>query len=182
MYGKTLADFPDRQEGFMFVLSALPLDTMDAGFAACMNTCSEFPVPQEVHAAALKWQLANREAESARQVVDRPNKPADFEPVSNAGGMFSGMKIKGKVTKEEIAQWLEEGKAKGRARRAELAKDPAWCLGQARCGAPEYKHLLTAAANVTAGLPEDPDGRRLWARDKAVKNGWVEAREPGEEG
>ena len=183
MYGKTLADFPDRQEGFMFVLSALPLDALDAGFAVCMNSCVEFPVPQEVHAAALKWQLDRREADSAKQVIGRVERSSDFErPRSVDAGTIERLRRNSGVSKEEIAALLQQGKDRYDARTRELEQDPLWCLEQARCGVPKYKHLLTTAANVTAGLPEDPDERRSWAHDKAVKGGWIETRQPGEEG
>lgn len=94
-------------------------------------------------------------------------------------------KIKGKILKEEIAGWLAEGKAKGAGIRAELAKDPAWRIRQALCGVPEYKHLAVGLTDESRGkspIPEDPEEKRSWARDKSVQNGWIEARVPGQEG
>lgn len=45
----------------------------------------------------------------------------------------------------------------------------------------ERAELLMKSRNVISAIPEDPGERRSWARDKAVKGGWIEAREPGEE-
>ena len=180
MYGKTLENFPQRLEGFLQVLSAVPLAAMDAGFAACLNTCVEFPVPQEVEAAAVKWQLEHRDDESVQKILDRPDKPADFErPRSLDAGTIEWLRRNSGVTKEEIAKWPEEGKAKARARYALLEADPKWRAQAAAVGVPEYRHLLTEAKGLPH-IPADPDERRRWARDKAVTNGWVEAREPGD--
>lgn len=174
MYGKSLSDFPAKPDGFLAVVGHMPLDAMEAGFAACVNTCSEFPVPHDVLNAAEKWQLEHRDDESTQKLLDRPDKPVDFQPAETDATLRALSRLRGTTTKDEIAQWLEEGKAKARARYAELAKDPKWQLEQARYGVPEYRHLLSGEQST---IPEDPGERRSWARDKAVKNGWIEARE-----
>ena len=83
------------------------------------------------------------------------------------------------ATKAEIARWLEEGKRKQQAEYAELARDPKWRMEQARAGVPAYRHLAEQSKRPST-IPEDPEERRVWARKKAVENGWV-TREPGDE-
>lgn len=56
MYGKTLADYPDRFDSFLAVLSDLSPESVDAGFSAVMNhPDSNFPVPGQVREAAIQY-------------------------------------------------------------------------------------------------------------------------------
>lgn len=223
MYGKSLSDFPERLEGFIQVLASVPLAAMDAGFAACMNTCVEFPVPVDVLIEAEKWQRQNIElqasqkllgrttgADSADDAIDPERIPKGWtlEEVVEArrvmriarGGArrplhhdedpeflsIEALGSKSGVSKAEIAQWLEEGKAKARARYSALAKDPRWREQQTAAGVPEYRRQAEAAMaqrNGPSTVPADPAARKSWAREKAVSMGWVpqQSREAGDE-
>jgi hypothetical protein len=46
----------------------------------------------------------------------------------------------------------------------------------------EFAETEAAKRNGVTTMPEDPTDRPAWARQMAIKNGWVRARQPGEEG
>jgi hypothetical protein len=147
-----------------------------------MYSCSEFPVPVDVLLEAEKWQRRNLEIQASQTLLDRPVKPEDSE----IPGELRSAAARSGVTKAEIAQWLEEGKAKARARYAELAKDPKWREQQAAAGVPEYRRQAEAAMaerNGPSTVPADPSARRSWAREKAASMGWIprQSREAGDE-
>lgn len=109
-----------------------------------------------------------------REYLKRDDKPTDWVALGRKNG----------VTKEEIAQWLEEGKQAQREVIAKLAADPVWQLAAGRAGVPGYRQFsenLAAERNGKSEIPADPAARGPWARKKAVEMGWSEGREPGDE-
>lgn len=48
MYGKTLADFPERFDEFLEEFSDVDPDELDAAFRAARGACTQFPTPGDV--------------------------------------------------------------------------------------------------------------------------------------
>lgn len=67
MYGKTLADFPDRFSMFLEVLAHENVEDINAAFLECSRTCVEFPVPAQVLKASQKAAAERIQARDARQ-------------------------------------------------------------------------------------------------------------------
>jgi hypothetical protein len=107
------------------------------------------------------------EIEETKQITQRADKPADWVELGRKNG----------VTKEEIAQWLEEGKQKQLAHIAKLKADPQWQAMAERLGAKPSVGAsvdqLAAARNVPTKVPADRAERKPWARREAIKQGWI---------
>lgn len=101
MYGKTLADYPDRFNAFLEVLSDLAPESVDAGFAAVMNhPDSNFPVPGQVREAAIQHGL--RKAQETP--VPRPALP----PTNSGSNEY--------YTKEELGREFQDMLRKSKLR------------------------------------------------------------------
>lgn len=147
---------------------------------ACSRTIPEWTESSRMPPIAFilergyQWRNA---ADETRKLLARDDKPFDWEGAGRRAG----------VTPAEIAKWLEEGKAKARARFEELEKDPNWRRLAAQSGVPGYRSYSEEACaerNGKSNVPSDTDERAVWARQMAVTQGWIEpeAREPGMEG
>src|SRR3990167_6397330 len=182
MYGKTLADFPERQEAFLQVLATLSVDAIDAGFAACLNTCTEFPVPFEVETEARRWQQdhvpTTRRYNSVAE-IDPENCPKGWTPEEVFRAHLTQERIRGgarapmrrdessdfptfdelgqrlKIPREQIQEWLEAGKEAQQEHYAKLEADPQWRAMAERLGA--IPGLTPKAVPTT--VPDDPDER-----------------------
>ncbi len=77
MYGKTLADFPDRFNAFRDALSDLGDADINAGFELAIRRLTEFPVPAEIRSLATEavqqnqTRLAEESIRNQRQIEDR---------------------------------------------------------------------------------------------------------------
>lgn len=107
-----------------------------------------------------------------RRILARDDKPPDWQALGRKAG----------ITPAEIAQWLEDGKAKQRAKIAELEADPEWRRQAGRFGVPGYQGFWEYSADGSSEVPRDPEERKAWAHKRAVTIGIVqEPREPGDE-
>ncbi len=115
---------------------------------------------------------------STREILARPDKPAGWVPLvtdQEAGKVAHRLVgyVKEPVSKEEIAQWLEEGKQKQRDHIAKLEADPEWRKMAARLGGKmRTTEDLARERNGGSNIPADPEERKRWARDLAEKRGW----------
>jgi len=111
---------------------------------------------------------ARQPGDEAPAILARDDKPPDWIELGRKNG----------VTKEEIAQWLEEGKRNRLEHYAKLEADPKWRATAERLGAKPSLGAsvdqLAAARNGATTIPADPVEREPWAHRKAVKQGWLD--------
>lgn len=180
---------PERTTLYLEALNGLSEKQLAHGFGLALRTFKPefgkaFPYPAELLELCEKYVAVDPIAET-RKYLERSDKPADWEPI--ADDIPAPLRVaasRARVTKEEIAQWLEDGKRTQQAKYALLAKDPLWRAQQARFNVPAYRNhaeSLAALRNGKSEVPEDPDERYRWARRKEVEMGWREEREAGDE-
>lgn len=150
MYIRALDDLTEKRLAFGFE-QALKLWKPEYG--------KTFPTPGEIREYADGYQPVDPIAET-RKYLNRADKPPDWEELGKKSG----------VTSQDIAKWLEEGKQKQRAHIAELAKDPEWRKEAARASVPGYRETLE---DERRAIPKDPEERKTWAHEKAVKQGLI---------
>lgn len=80
MYGKTLADFPDRFDEFLEEFEKTPPDVLDEAFRLTRGVCSEFPTPADVRkqvqvasATIERKRLEVESEERSRRALKPPN-------------------------------------------------------------------------------------------------------------
>lgn len=75
MYGKTLADLPERFEVFTEEFRRVDPEVLDLAFKATCSTCSEFPTPADVrkHVTAIATRVQMER--NSRELASRPAKP-----------------------------------------------------------------------------------------------------------
>lgn len=132
-------------------------------FEEALKNLGQFlPSIEQIRTYSEQWKPVDPIAET-RRILERDDKPTDWQALGSRNG----------ATREEIARWLEEGKAKQRAHIATLEADPEWHKMAQRLGG---KPGFTVAPST---VPADPIERKRWAHEKARQNGWI--REPGDD-
>lgn len=165
-YVDALADLTEKQLTFGFA-QALKLFKPEFGV--------DFPPPALIREWAEQYRPVDPIVET-RKYLTRDDKPPTWEELGRKSG----------ATPEDIARWLDEGKAVQRAKIATLEADPEWRAMAERLGArPKLVNFAEAAMaerNGVSRVPKDPAERASWARDKAIEHGWIpENREPGDD-
>lgn len=149
LYCRALKDIGESQLKFAFE-------------EALKNLGQFLPSIEQIRTYSEQWKPVDPIAET-RRLLERDDKPTDWQALGSKNG----------ASREEIARWLEEGKAKQRAHIARLQADPEWHKMAQRLGG---KPGFTVAPST---VPSEPVERKRWAHEKARQNGWI--REPGEE-
>lgn len=170
MYGKTLADYPGRLELFREALKDLPEAALDFGFNRAIRTLTEFPVPAQI----LDFAADFYGRPEARIIVHKLEaKPDGWVPVNPS----------------EVKEWTDQALANlDRVKAMDAPPDKTLQQHQAglalqRLGgstAPMAVRPTTPGENH-AVRPEAFQANRQWAHDMAVKNGWIQERQPGDD-
>ncbi len=118
---------------------------------------SRYPQIGELRDVAFRW-IAPTEARPA--AIVREDKPADWEAIGGRAGF----------SKAEIADMLEAGKESQREYIAKLEADPEWRRMAARFGGKvSTSDDLAGLRNGKSDIPEDPEERKSWARERGEK-------------
>lgn len=84
MYGKTLADYPERFDEFLEEFETTKPDVLDAAFKACRGACTEFPTPGDVRKQipGVLSEMRHKQLEAdSREISQRALKPDDWVPL-----------------------------------------------------------------------------------------------------
>lgn len=153
MYGKTLADYPEKFEAFKLALTGLKPEVMDFAFQQAIKKLFEFPMPAQI------LEFASQYGRPEFKPIELPErKQENYDPISldEARQMF-----------RDAVERLSVEKAMGAPGGRNLHES-------------QPAAALTRLGGSTR--PSDPAKLAEWASQMAVKNGWKPSREPGAEG
>lgn len=153
MYGKTLADYPEKFEAFKLALVGLKPEVMDFSFRQALEKLFEFPTPAQILEFARQYGRPE-----FRRIEATTWKPETEDKISldEARQMF-----------KEAVERLSVEKAMGNSKGKSLHE-------QQRAAALERLGGSTR--------PSDPAKLAQWHEETATRNGWKPSREPGAEG
>jgi len=181
MYGKTLKQLPEKFDVFRMALADLATERIDFGFQEAVKNLTEFPTPAQIRqfAEAMPvpaevreriegnyqsmveaYKRKHREEMAGRSVsvLEMPDDPrAALDAAIERAAAVKAMDAPGKTLHEQH-------------RAAALAH-----LGGSTMPMPRED-------GTPAGLliePERLEANREWGHGMAVKNGWIQEREPG---
>ncbi len=156
MYGKTLADYPEKFEAFGLALSGLNPPMIDFAFQEAVKRLAEFPVPAQILEFAAEYQVPER-----REMERLPAKPDGWEPG---------------ITPEDTRRMLAEA-IERQAPQVAMGRSDGQTLHQYHRSV-ALEHL--GGSTMPVGLrgektidAEMYEANREWAHDMAVKNGWA---------
>ncbi len=151
MYGKTLADYPEKLEAFKLALQDLKPEAIDFAFQQAIKTLTEFPTPAQIIALG-----EDHVPRPELRLLEAPTgKPQGWRPLTDEDRA---------MLREEIRR-TAESKSMDRPASRSLHES-------------QRAQALQRLGGST--MPADPATRQEWASQMAVKNGW-KRREPGED-
>ena len=169
MYGKTLADYPGRFELFREATANLSDLQLDFAFKQAAAELTEFPLPAQIrqYAEAMPAppEVQERVEGGYRNMVEA-YKQKHREEMSNRPVSVLEMPADPKAALDSAIERVAAVKA---------MDAPGNSLH-------DYQRAVALERLGGSTQPEDPEKRKVWAHDMAVKNGWIKPREAGEEG
>jgi hypothetical protein len=158
---------PDqRMKFYCSALDDLTPVQIEHGFEIARRNLGTFlPSVEQLRQWSESWRPAGFEM-PVPSAYRRPGFQAEPEQIGEAiPENLRKAAIQLRVSHEEIAEWLEAGKAAQKELYAKLAEDPEWQELYAQFGKPG----LTPRPST---VPTDPDERAAWAKTNAGKQGW----------
>lgn len=155
MYGKTLADYPERMEQFLDEFRGANPELLDKAFAQARGGVREFPTPADVRRFYDNLTEIPRER---KDILEREAKPPDWGGIGKKAGF----------SKEAIADMLEAGKEAQAEHIAKLEADPEWqAMARKLGGFPGLQPKERPVEEMK------PDEKARWAKQKAKDQGWT---------
>ncbi len=151
MYGKTLADYPEKLEAFKLALQDLKPEAIDYAFQQAIKTLTEFPTPAQIIAFG-----DNHVPRPELRLLEAPTgKPPGWRPLTDED----------RAMLRENIERTANLKAMDRPARKSLH---------------EQQRAMALQRLGGSTMPTDPAARKEWAFQMATKNGWKQ-RQPGED-
>lgn len=158
----------DRKALYCRGLSDLSLASLSFAFEENLKHLGKFlPSIKEIRTKAEQYRAVDPIA-ATREYLQRNDKPTDWAAIGARSG----------VTQADIDGWLESGKEAQREHAGRLEDDPGWRAMATRLGgfpgvAGSAAESAAASRNSKSEVPVDPAERRVWATEKARKQGWL---------
>ena len=175
MYGKTLADYPGRFELFRDALAGLTDAAIDYGFKQALKYLTEFPVPAQVLEYAESMPAPVESQRNYNRMVEAYKARHRSEAQAPHGSLQDGETFERALERVSATKAMD---APGKTLHEQQQAAALARLGGSTMPAPIRS---TVVGENPAVRPDMWEANREWHERMAVKNGWKDSRQPGED-